>query len=108
MELKISSPLHNHTYCQIARKANTQAKTCQRVWLPQHTDRPRRIMHENLICISNGGGSSKYQGLWLASTSFRFDNEVFRIPPLLIHLTLLPMLNEHLRFNQGNCNILVK
>ncbi len=74
----------------------------------QHTDRPRRIKHENLICISNGGGSSKYQGLWLASTSFRFDNEVFRIPPLLIHLTLLPMLNEHLRYNQGNCNILVK
>jgi hypothetical protein len=47
------------------------------------------IKHENTtICISNGGKSSKYHGLWLASTSSRFDSEVLRNAPLLIHLTL--------------------
>jgi|GEM_PF-1280929 len=36
-----------HTHFQVAQKANAQTKTCQRVWLPTHTDRQRRIKHEN-------------------------------------------------------------
>ena len=39
--------LHNHTHWQVAQNANSQSKTCQRVWLLQHTDRLRRIKHEN-------------------------------------------------------------
>lgn len=39
--------LRIHTHCQVAQKADTQTKTCQRVWLPQHTDRLWRIKHEN-------------------------------------------------------------
>ncbi|SMO92910.1 hypothetical protein SAMN06265379_11713 [Saccharicrinis carchari] len=30
------------------KKAATHSKTCQRVWLPQRTDKLRRIKHENL------------------------------------------------------------
>ncbi len=37
----------NHTHCQAAQKANTQSKTCQRVWLPQHMERLLRIKQEN-------------------------------------------------------------
>ncbi len=40
--------LHTHTHCQVAQKAETQTKTCQRVWLPQCTDRLLKIKHENL------------------------------------------------------------
>ena len=39
--------LRKHTHCQVAQIADTQAKTCQRVCLPQHTDRQRKIKHEN-------------------------------------------------------------
>ena len=33
-----------------------------------------------------GGGSSKYQSLWLESTLSRFDSEKLRNPPLLIRV----------------------
>ena len=39
--------LRNHTHCQVAQIADTLTKTCQRVWLPNRTDRQRRIKHEN-------------------------------------------------------------
>jgi hypothetical protein len=39
--------LRIHTHCQVAQKANTQAKTCQRVWLPKPTDKRQIIKHEN-------------------------------------------------------------
>ncbi len=39
--------LRNYTHCQVAQKADTQTKTCQRVWLPMCTSRLRRIKHEN-------------------------------------------------------------
>lgn len=42
-----NSTLRNHTHWQVAQKADTQTKTYQRIWLPQHTDRLRRIKHEN-------------------------------------------------------------
>jgi len=45
--------LRNHTHCQVAQKADTQTKTCQRVWLPQHTDRLRRKKHENTTLYKN-------------------------------------------------------
>jgi hypothetical protein len=38
--------------------------------------------------IRNGGDSTKNKGLWLASTSSRFDSELLRNPPLRIHSTL--------------------
>ena len=48
--------LRNHTHCQVAQNADTQTKTCQRVWLLQHTVRQRKIKHENTtMCISNAG-----------------------------------------------------
>ncbi len=54
--------LHNHTHCQVAQKADTQTKTCQRVWLPHHTDRLRRIKHENLtINIGHLADSAKFE-----------------------------------------------
>lgn len=39
--------LRTHTLCQVAQMTNSQVETCQRVWLRQHTDRLRRIKHEN-------------------------------------------------------------
>ena len=39
--------LRNHTHCQVAQIADTQTKTCQRVWLPHCADRLREIKHEN-------------------------------------------------------------
>ncbi len=44
------------------KKADTHTKTCQRVWLPQHTDRLRRIKHENLtINIGHLADSAKFE-----------------------------------------------
>ena len=40
-------PLRIHTHCQVAQKADTQTKTCQRVWLHKRTERQRVIKHEN-------------------------------------------------------------
>jgi len=54
--------LRNHTHCQVAQKSDTQTKTCQRVWLPRHTDRLRRIKHENLtINIGHLADSAKFE-----------------------------------------------
>jgi hypothetical protein len=48
--------LRNHTHCQVAQKASALSKTCQRVWLPNRTDRLRRIKHENTtMCIVHKG-----------------------------------------------------
>jgi len=49
--------LRNHTHCQVAQNADPQTKTCQRVWLPQHTDRLQRIKHENLTTYKNNAGN---------------------------------------------------
>jgi len=50
--------LRSHTHLQ-ATQAKTQTKTCQRVCLPQHTDRLRRIKHENTtMYIKNKRDSS--------------------------------------------------
>ena len=35
------------------KKADTQTKTCQRVWLPHHTDRLWKIKHENTTMYKN-------------------------------------------------------
>ncbi len=54
--------LRNHTHCQVAQKADTQTKTCQRVWLPQHTDKQRRRKHENLTKnIGHLADSTKFE-----------------------------------------------
>lgn len=48
--------LHSHTHCQVAQ-ADTQAKTWQRVCLPNRTDGKRN--NETLtLCISNSGFGS--------------------------------------------------
>ena len=39
--------LRIHTHCQVAQKTDAQTKTCQRVWLPNPTERQRIIKHEN-------------------------------------------------------------
>jgi len=45
------------------KKADTQTKTCQRVCLPQHTDRLRRIKHENTTMYKNNSrNSSEFKG----------------------------------------------
>ena len=38
--------LSNHTHCHVAQNADTQTKTCQRVWLPIRTDSQQIIKHE--------------------------------------------------------------
>jgi hypothetical protein len=40
------STLRIHTHSQVAQKTDTLSKTCQRVWMPNRTDRLRRIKHE--------------------------------------------------------------
>jgi len=55
--------LRNHTHCQVDQEADTHTKTCQRVWLPQHTDRLRRIKHENTIRGIKHWGLSSYSSI---------------------------------------------
>ena len=55
--------LRNHTHCQIAQKTDTQTKTCQRVWLPHHTVRLRRIKHENTTRGIKHWGLSGYSSI---------------------------------------------
>jgi hypothetical protein len=43
----MSQPFASIHIAKSLKKADAQTKTCQRVWLPQHTDRLRRIKHEN-------------------------------------------------------------
>ncbi len=48
-----------HTHRQVAQKANTQTKTCQRICLPQRTRRMRAKLIDNEInkicqCLTNG------------------------------------------------------
>lgn len=44
--------ISNHTHCQVAQNVDAQTKTCQRVWLPQRTDRRLIIKHEDTtMCI---------------------------------------------------------
>jgi len=42
-------PKHSiHTHCQVAQKAATQTKTCQRVWLPKRTGKlPTQIKQKS-------------------------------------------------------------
>jgi len=57
-----SPPLRNHTHCQVAQKAAPQSKTCQKVWLSQHTERLRRIKHENTTpYIKHFAESAKFE-----------------------------------------------
>jgi len=54
--------LRNNTHCQVAQKADTQTKTCQRLLLLQHTERLRRKKHENLtINIGHLADSGKVE-----------------------------------------------
>ncbi len=56
--------LHIHTHCQVAQKASAQTKTCQRVWLTNHTDSLRKIKHENTTsCIVHLADSAKFEGI---------------------------------------------
>ena len=84
------SSLCNHTHCQVAQEADTQTKTCQRVWLPQHTDRLRRIKHENTtMCIVHKG----FRGFRAASPASILGGILIGLKPAIpydtIHSTLV-------------------
>ncbi|MBA7577688.1 hypothetical protein ES708_19541 [subsurface metagenome] len=49
-----------HTHCQVAQIADTQIKTCQRVWLPQTHGRQ-----------NNGQHTTWYIKNWAESSMFR-------------------------------------
>jgi hypothetical protein len=52
--------------CQVAQRANTQTKTCQRVWLPLRTERLRSIKHENTnSCLVHLTNSTNFEGIAL-------------------------------------------
>jgi hypothetical protein len=81
--------LRNHTHCQVAQIADTQTKTCQRVWLPNRTDRQRRIKHENTtMCIVHKG----FRGFRAISPASILGGNLIGLKPAIpydtIHLTL--------------------
>ncbi len=87
--------LRNPTHCQVAQKSDPQAKTCQRVWLPQHTDRLRRIKHENTtMCIVHKG----FRGFRAASPALTLGGNLIGLKPAIpydtIHSPLPPMLKR--------------
>ncbi|OFY89696.1 MAG: hypothetical protein A2266_04025 [Bacteroidetes bacterium RIFOXYA12_FULL_40_10] len=61
--------LRIHKHCQVAQKADTQIKTCQRVWLPQHTVRQQRIKHQN---TTHGIVHEGLRGLRSSSLAVKF------------------------------------
>ena len=53
------APIH---IAKSLKNADAQAETCQRVWLPQHTDRLLWIKHENTtINIGHLADSGKFE-----------------------------------------------
>ncbi len=75
------------------KKADAQTKTCQRVWLPKHTDRLRRIKHENttryikhLAESANfkGGTLNKYRN-GLIGNRFEMPNVSYTNPLWVIY-----------------------
>jgi len=76
--------LRNHTHCQVAQNASAQTKTYQRVWLPQHTDRLRRIKHENTTMCIIHKGLRGFQALSHASNSVHLDRFEVRNPLQII------------------------
>ena len=77
--------LRNHTHCQVAQKADTQTKTCQRVWLPQPTDRLRRIKHENTtMCIVHKG----FRGFRTASPASNLGGNLTCLKPAIPYDTI--------------------
>ena len=74
-------PLRNHTHCQVAQKADTKSKTCQRVWPPQLTDRLHRIKHENLTkAIRNLGNMLILKFIALNKIDGKLKINSFKIP----------------------------
>ena len=81
--------LRNHTHCQVAQKANAQTKTCQRVWLPQHTGRQRRIKHENTTsCIVHLADSANFKGVTSNKLCSGLTGLCFESPNDTIHVTV--------------------
>jgi len=81
--------LHNHTHCQVA-EAIAQSKTCQRVWLPQHTYRLRRIKHENTTsCIVHLADSANFKGVASNKLCNGLTGLCFESPNDTIHVTVV-------------------
>lgn len=88
--------LRNHTHCQVAQKANAQTKTCQRVWLPQHTGRQRRIKHENTTsCIVHLADSAKFEGVTSNKLCSGLTGSCFESPNGTIHVTVVRHTKTH-------------
>lgn len=58
----MSQPFASIHFAKSLKKADAQTKTCQRVWLPNHADRQRRIKHENTTqYIKHLAGSANFE-----------------------------------------------
>ena len=85
----INPTLRNHTHCQVAQ-ADTQAKTCQRVWLPKRTDRQRIIKHENTTsCIVHLADSAKFEGITSNKRCSALTGLYFESPNDTIHVAVV-------------------
>src|SRR5690554_4896561 len=90
--------LRNHTHCQVSQKANAQTNTCQRVWLPQHTGRQRRIKHENTTsCIVHLADSANFKGVTSNRLCGGLTGLSFKSPNDNIHVTVSTKLQR--KFN---------
>ena len=88
--------LRIHTHCQVAQKADTQTKTCQRVWLPHRTDRLRRIKHENTTsCIVHLADSANFKVVTSNKLCSGLKGLCFESPNDTIHVTVMGQLRVH-------------
>jgi ankyrin repeat protein len=102
----MKSTLRIHTHCQVAQKADAQTKTCQRVWLPQHTDRLLRIKHENTTrYIKHLAQSANFKGSTfnkhcngLIGNRFKMPNVSYTHPLATININIMNLINHLLLF----------
>jgi|LSQX01.1.fsa_nt_gb hypothetical protein len=82
-------PLRTHTHCQVAQKADTQTKTCQKVWLPKRTGGQKTIKHENTTsCIVHLADSAKFEGVTSNKLCSGLTGSCFESPNDTIHVTV--------------------
>ncbi len=77
--------LHIHTHCQVAQESQRTTKTCQRVWLSQHTDKLRIIKHENTtMCIVHKG----FRGFRAVSPASILGSNLISLKPAIPYNTI--------------------
>ena len=85
----MSTPFASIHIAKSLKKADAQTETCQRVRLPNHTDRLRRIKHENTTsCIVHLADSANFEGVTSNKRCSGLTGSCFESPNDTIHVTV--------------------